>query len=120
MIPLLSKTNRQVLQALLQSPSCSASAGELRTELGLSSVVQVNGSVGRIGRKLYNHFGNHPLELSLGDFEWWTVLATGLATPDRGFVWQLHDEVVTGLIACGYISTANLVLVENAKPAPKY
>ena len=82
--------------------------------------MQVNGSVGRIGRKLYNHFGNHPLELSPGDFEWWTVLATGLATPDRGFVWQLHDEVVTGLIACGYISTANLVLVENAKPAPKY
>lgn len=62
----------------------------------------------------------HPRGLNSGEFEWWTVLATGLATPNRGFVWQLHDEVVTGLIACGHSAAGSLLSIEKATPAPKY
>lgn len=118
--PNLSATDRQVLEALLQSPNHSASAGELRATLGLSAVVQVNGAMGRIGRKVHAHFGAHPDGLNSGEFEWWTVIATGLPTSDRGFVWQLRDEAVTGLIACGYSASIKSLPNEIKKRIPQF
>lgn len=119
-VPTLLATDRQVLEALLQSPDHSASAGELRTILGLSAVVQVNGVMGRIGRKLHKHLGSHPDGLNEGNFEWWHVIATGLATNDRGFLWQLRDEVVTGLLACGHSAAVSSISNETGKRVPQF
>jgi hypothetical protein len=105
--PSLSEADRQVLQALLFAPHHAASAGQLRVILGLNAVVQVNGAMGRIGRKVHEAFGGHPDGLAPGDFEWWHVIATGQATRDRGFVWQLRDDVVAGLNASGYSETGH-------------
>lgn len=101
-LPTLSITDCRVLQALLFSPRQAASAGQLRKILGLSAVVQVNSSMGRIGRKVYEIFGAHPEGLEPEDYEWWHVIATGTHTADRGFVWQLRSEVVDALVASGY------------------
>jgi predicted HNH restriction endonuclease len=100
--PTLSIADRQVLAALLFAPNHSASAGQLRTILGLKAVVQVNGAMGRIGRNLHEALGAHPDGLADGNYEWWTVVAVGQPTQDRGFVWQLRDDVVDGLLALGF------------------
>mgnify|MGYP001283416096 CR=1 FL=1 len=100
--PTLSAAQRRVLDALLFAPDHSASAGELRTILRLSAVVEVNAEVGRIGRKLYKLMGTNPDGLSSGEFEWWHMLATGELTKVRGFVWTLREEVVRGLLASGF------------------
>ncbi len=98
----LSQVDHEVLQALLHAPRHASSAGQLRTILGLRAVVQVNGAMGRIGRKVHQALGSHPEGLPLGAFEWWHVIATGTRTVDQGFIWQLREEVVSGLVASGY------------------
>lgn len=98
----LSLADRRILETLLFAPRHSASAGQLRAILGLSAVVQVNAAMGRIGRKVHGILGHHPDGLSEGAYEWWHVIATGQNTKEHGFVWQLRDEVVTGLLSSGY------------------
>lgn len=105
--PRLSATEIQVLQALLYARNQEASASQLKAILGLAAVVQVNGAMGRVGRKVYETLGSHPNGLPLGDFEWWHVVATGEATKERGFVWRLREEVVAALLACGYSISGN-------------
>lgn len=101
-IPTLSVGDARVLQALLFAQHHAASAGQLRRLLGLSAVIQVNSAMGRIGRKVQEAFGAHPDGLEPDEYEWWHVIATGAHTPDRGFVWQLRNEVVEALVASGY------------------
>lgn len=110
--PTLSISDRQVLQALLFSPHQAASAGQLKTILGLSAVVQVNAAMGRVGRKLYETLGAHPDGLPSGEFEWWHVVASGEAIKDRGFVWQLREQVVAGLLSCGYSASGDMLANE--------
>ena len=100
-------SDRQVLEALLFAPHQAASASQLKTLLGLGAVVQVNAAMGRIGRKLHAALGVHPDGLESGEFEWWHMIATGQATKDRGFVWQLREEVVAGLLSGGYSASGN-------------
>ena len=87
------------------APKHSASAGQLRSILGLEAVVQINGAMGQIGRKAYQIMGAHPDDLLIGQFEWWHVLATGEPTAEQGFVWTLRNEVVRALQACGMSAT---------------
>jgi predicted HNH restriction endonuclease len=100
--PTLASAHRQILEALLYAPDHSASAGQLRTLLGLAAVVQVNSAIGLAGRKIKEAFGAHPDGLAVGDYEWWHVIATGQAEKGRAFVWTLREEVVAGLISCGF------------------
>jgi 5-methylcytosine-specific restriction enzyme A len=108
----LSIADRQVLQALLFAPHQAASAGQLKTILGLSAVVQVNAAMGRVGRKLYETLGAHPDGLPSDEFEWWHVVASGEATKDRGFVWKLREQVVSGLLSCGYSASGDMLADE--------
>lgn len=101
-LPSLSDGDLNVLQALLVAPNHAASAGELRLKLGLPAVVQVNAAIGRIGRKVYEDLGKHPEGLASGEYEWWHVVATGARSDASGFVWTLRDDVVAGLLACGW------------------
>lgn len=101
-VPSLVPVHRQVLEALLFAPGHAASAGQLRTLLNLSAVVQVNAAMGQIGRKVQAAFGAHPEGLAAGEYEWWHVVATGEHSKNRGFVWQLREKVVVGLQACGF------------------
>lgn len=101
-VPTLVPTQLRVLEALLFAPSHAASAGQLRILLGLGAVVQVNAAMGHIGRKVQAALGAHPEGLSTGEYEWWHVIATGEHTDGHGFVWQLRQEVVAGLQACGF------------------
>lgn len=103
----LSVSDLQVLEALLFAPNQAASASQLKTLLGLNAVVQVNAAMGRIGRKLHAALGAHPDGLGSGEYEWWHMIATGQATKDRGFVWQLREEVVAGLLSGGYSASVN-------------
>jgi len=103
--PQLVDSQRRVLSALLYAPSHSSSAGQLRTILGLSAVVQVNAAIGQVGRKVFNLLGSHPEGLPDGEFEWWHIVATGGHVPGLGFVWALRPEVVQGLLACGMSAT---------------
>ena len=96
----LSINDREVLKALQEAPNQSATASELCSILGLANVVQINHVMGQIGKKLYVKFGAHPDGLAPGEFQWWHMVATGEAINDRGFVWRLRAEVVTGLIEC--------------------
>ena len=116
----LSTIDREVLQALLQAPNHSASALELKNTIGLKAVVQVNASMGRIGRLLHDEMGSHPDGLMLNAFEWWHVISTGSKTNDRGFVWQLRTEVVAGLLASGYSAIAELPLQAINNIAPQF
>ncbi len=94
--------DRRVLEALMRAPAYSASAGEIRTMLEVSTVIEVNAAIGRFGLRVHQLFGRHPDGYKNGDFEWWTVLATGLRDNKRGFVWTLREEVIQGLHACGF------------------
>lgn len=91
----------QVLHALLFASDHSASAGQLRTLLGLSALVQVNAAIGQAGRKVFKILGHHPDGLPEGEFQWWTVLATGQRAGQGEFVWTLRPEVAAALEACG-------------------
>lgn len=113
-VPALTPAHRHVLEALLFAPNHSASAGQLRTLLGLAAVVQVNGAIGRIGRKVQEVLGSHPDGLAQGEYQWWHVIATGHSTKDRGFVWQLREEVVAGLLACGFSASGDAMPNEVA------
>lgn len=101
-VPTLAPTHLRVLEALLFAPNHAASAGQLRILLGLGAVVQVNATMGHIGRKVHAAFGAHPEGLNPGEYEWWHVIATGEHTDGHGFVWQLRQEVVAGLQAYGF------------------
>lgn len=107
--PTLAPIQRNVLKALLFAPSHAASAGQLRTLLGFNAVVQVNAAMGQIGRKTQAALGAHPEGLAFGEYEWWHVIATGEHIDGRGFVWQLREEVVDGLQACGFSSVEDLL-----------
>ena len=104
-VPQLAESQRRVLGALLYAPSHSSSAGQLRTILGLSAVIQVNAAMGQVGRKIFNSLGSHPDGLPDGEYEWWHIIATGEHIPNLGFVWSLRAEVVQALLACGMSST---------------
>lgn len=106
--PALAPAHRQVLQALLFAPGNSASAGQLRTLLGFAAVVQVNSSMGHVGRKVQEVLGSHPDGLVTGEYQWWHVIATGQPENGRGFVWQLRAEVVAGLLACGFSASGDV------------
>ena len=108
--------DRRVLQALLFAPQHSASAGQLKTILGLKAVIQVNGTIGRIGRKVYEVFGAHPEAFAEYTYEWWHVIATGNPTKERGFVWALREEVVLGLIAAGFSTSGENEATEIISP----
>lgn len=99
--PEFGETQVQVLQALLFAPQHSSSAGQLRTLLGLAAVVQVNGAIGQAARKVFKRLQSHPDDLLDGEFQWWTVLATGETSQESGFIWRLRPDVVAALIACG-------------------
>lgn len=115
-VPMLAVSQRRVLEALLFAPHYSASAGQLRTILGLAAVVQVNGAIGQVGKKVHAVMGAHPEGLAEGEYEWWHVLATGEHTRERGFVWTLRQEVVRGLTACGLSATGQPMPNEVAEP----
>lgn len=66
---------------------------------------------GAFGRKVQEALGAHPEGLEAGEYEWWHVIATGEQAGGRGFVWQLREEVVAGLQACGF--TASGVAMPN-------
>jgi 5-methylcytosine-specific restriction enzyme A len=112
----LSTEDRRVLQALLFAPEHAASASQLRKILGLKAVIQVNGTIGRIGRKVYEVFGAHPEAFAEGTYEWWHIIATGESTNDRGFVWVLREEVVLGLLACGFSLSGENEATEVTSP----
>lgn len=101
-VPALAPSHRRVLEALLFDPGHAASAGQLRTLLGLEAVVQVNSVMGRVGRKVHEALGAHPEGLATGEFQWWHVVATGKHKEGSGFVWRLREEVVAALQACGF------------------
>jgi hypothetical protein len=101
-VQVLSITDLEVLTALSESPNQSTSAGELCDIFGFSAVVQVNSAMGRVGRKICAEIGAHPDDPIAGEFEWCRVLATGVATDGRGFVWKMRNEVVAELVECGY------------------
>lgn len=103
----LDSPRRRVLEALLFAQNHSASAGQLKTLLGLSAVVQVNAAIGYIGRRVKEVLGAHPDGLADGDYEWWHVVATGSSQPGRGFVWKLREEIVAGLQASGLGTMGN-------------
>lgn len=106
--PLLRTAERQVLQALLFAPQYGASAAQLRILLGFAAVIQVNSAIGRIGRKVHDALGGvHPEALAAGEYEWWHVIATGQFEKNRGFVWQLRNDVVIGLLTCGYSASGS-------------
>lgn len=107
--PTLVPVQRNVLRALLFAPGHAASAGQLRTLLGFSAVVQVNAAMGQIGRKVQAALGAHPDSLAFGEYEWWHVIATGEHTDGRGFVWQLREEVIAGLQACGFAKAEDIL-----------
>lgn len=96
----LSTKEREVLKALQEAPNQSATASDVCSLLGLAHVVQINHMMGQIGKKLYARWGAHPDGLAPGEFQWWHMVATGEAINDRGFVWRLRAEIVTGLIEC--------------------
>lgn len=100
-VPSLSPLQRRVLEALFFAAHHAASAGQLRTLLGCKAVIEVNGALGRVGRKIREHLGAHPDGLTDGDYEWWHILATGEHTSNRGFVWSLRPEVTAALLAYG-------------------
>lgn len=103
-IPILGAADRRVLEALFLCANHSASAGELAKILGATAVVQINGAIGRFGRKVLDELGTHPDRLAPGEFQLWTVIATGHSEQDRGFVWTLREEVIQGLLASGFAS----------------
>ena len=115
-VPMLVDSQQRVLEALLFAPRQSASAGQLRAILGLAAVVQVNGAMGQVGRKIYEVMGAHPDGLSDGQYEWWHILATGEATKEHGFVWTLRKDVVRALVACGFSPTGQRYPNEVAEP----
>ena len=100
--PNLAMQQRRVLEALMYAPGYSASAGQLKQLLGFSSIVQANSSMGQVGKKVFKILGKHPGKFAVGEFEWWSVLATGEAIPGRGFVWTLRHQVVEGLKRAGF------------------
>lgn len=104
-VPTVTLSQSSVLEALMFAPKQSASAGQLRSILGLKAVVQINGAMGQIGRKVYEVMGMHPDGLLVGQYEWWHMLATGEPTAGHGFVWTLRSEAVRALQACGMSAT---------------
>ena len=100
-VPTLTASQGSVLEALMFAPKQAASAGQMRSILGLKAVVQINGAMGQIGRKVFQVMGVHPDGLVVGQYEWWHILATGEPTAEHGFVWTLRNEVVRALQACG-------------------
>jgi 5-methylcytosine-specific restriction enzyme A len=97
----LTKIQIDVLHALLVSPNHSATAGQIRTLLGLSAVIQVNAALAQVGKKIFNSLGYHPDGWKEGEFDWWHLLASGEQNHVIGFVWTLRPEVVTALKLCG-------------------
>lgn len=114
--PKLSTADRRVLEALLFAPYHSASAGQLRTLLGLKAVVQVNAAMGRIGRMVQDVLGAHPEGLLPGEYEWWHVIATGETQKGRGFIWRLREGAVAGLLSCGYSASCSVLTEEVVGP----
>lgn len=106
-VPTLALAQRRVLEALLFAPSHAASAGQLRTLLGLKAVIQVNATMGHFGRKVQAALGAHPEGLATGEHEWWHIVATGEHKEGIGFVWRLREEVVAGLQACGFTASGD-------------
>lgn len=104
--PSLVPSQIQVLHALLAAPGHTSSAGQLRTLLGLSAVVQVNAAIGQAARKVFKFLDQHPDRLREGEFEWWHVLATGENSERGDFVWTLRPEVAAALRACGLNESA--------------
>lgn len=101
----LGSTDREIVQAIVYSPKHSASALQLKALLRLKSTVQANAAIGRLGKKIYQRFRTHPDGYRLGEFQWWTVAATGQKDTIAGFVWSLRPDVVIGLIRAGYSDT---------------
>lgn len=116
----ISIADRKILSALAQSPEQSATASELCRVLGLTSVVQVNGAMGRVGRKLFTVFGAHPDGLPEGEYQWWLMIATGEASADRGFVWTLRAEVVAGLLESGDALRSSTEVSVAAQRSPQF
>ena len=112
----LSASDREIVQSILYSHNHSSSALQLKSLLGLKSIVQANAAIGRLGKKIYHLLGTHPDGLSPGGFQWWTVAATGHKDNVLGFVWSLREDVVSGLIAAGY-SNSGVLLPEEVAPA---
>ena len=115
-VPTLAISQRHVLQALMFAPGQAASARQLRSILGLAAIVQINGAIGQVGRKVYEAMGVHPEGLSNGEFEWWHMLASGEPTAQFGFVWTLRDEVVRALQVCGMSTTGEREANEVSEP----
>ena len=108
----LDPSRRRVLEALLFAPQYSASAGQLKTLLGLSAVIEVNAAIGFVGRRVKEEFGAHPDGLADGEYEWWHVIATGSQQVGKAFVWQLREEVVEALLASGWSASGAVLPVE--------
>jgi predicted HNH restriction endonuclease len=113
----IAASDREILQAILYSPRHSASALQLKTLLNLPSIVQANSAIGRFGKKVFQAHSSHPDGYEEGNFQWWTIAATGHADSTLGFVWTLRDGIVRGLLDSGY-SDSGLRLAEEISDAP--
>ncbi len=105
----IADSDREIIQAIVYSPRHSASALQLKALLRLKSTIQANAAIGRLGKKIYRQLGNHPDGDRLGEFQWWTVAATGQKDEIVGFVWSLRPDVVKGLIQAGYSDTGKRI-----------
>ena len=101
----LAKSDREIVQSILYSHNHSSSALQLKSLLGLKSIVQANSAIGRLGKKIYQLLGSHPDGFNSGEFQWWTVAAIGHRDDILGFIWSLREDVVSGLIAAGYCNS---------------
>jgi 5-methylcytosine-specific restriction protein A len=105
-----SPLQRAIVREVAREPQ---TAGELATRLGLRHFVQVNGALGALGRRIREGLSSHPEGLADGEYQWWTVLATG-EKHRRGWVWSLRPEFREAAEGLGWLASSEFPFPEEA------
>lgn len=108
--PRMRAEHLRILQAQYYAPRHTASATELAKAAGISGGhVVVNGLYGKLGHMFCDETGFVP-ELRPDDTaRWWAVWSVGHNTSDRGFLWEMREQVIAALAALGWIEGAPIL-----------
>jgi len=114
--PCMRDAHLRILQAQYYAPRHTASASELARAAGIAGGhVVVNGLYGKLGHMFCDATGFVP-ELRPDDTaRWWAVWSVGHNTEDRGFLWEMRDQVIVALDALGWIEGAPMPEVAYRK-----
>jgi len=106
---ILKDRSLELLSSLFDAPNCEATAQQLSVVLGYEGFPPVNALIGKLGKRIAQHFNLSKDDIKTEFSGWWQLIANGKET-ENGFTWSLKDNLFDALVELNLLQEYELNL----------